>query len=59
MSVAGSFHAGFNAATIPVIERADSNFGLMSEGYAEIPLSLASIPSMNFYDKQVDIDEDT
>jgi hypothetical protein len=49
-AVADSFHWGLSAATIPVIERADSNFGLMSEGNAEMPLSFASIPSMNFYD---------
>ena len=31
-SVAGSFHTGLSAATIPVIERAGSNFGEMSVG---------------------------
>ncbi len=46
----GTFHAGFKDATIPVIDRAGSNLGFMEAGYAEIPLSFASMPSMNFSD---------
>jgi hypothetical protein len=33
---------------MPVIVIGVSNLGLTSEGYAEIPLSFASIPSINF-----------
>ena len=47
-SVAGSFHCGFREATTPAIDIQGSNLGLTSFGYAEIPLSFASIPSMNF-----------
>jgi hypothetical protein len=48
-SVALSFHVGLREATTPAIDIQGSNLGLMSVGKAEIPLSLASIPSMNFF----------
>ena len=47
-SVTGSFHGGFREATTPAMDIQGSNLGLTSFGYAEIPLSFASIPSMNF-----------
>ena len=49
VSVDVSFHAGLREATTPAIERMGSNFGLMSDGYGEIPLSFASMPSINFF----------
>ena len=48
-SVAFSFHVGLSEATTPAIDMQGSNLGLISFGKAEIPLSFASIPSMNFF----------
>ena len=48
-SVAFSFHVGLREATTPAIDIQGSNLGLISFGNAEIPLSFASIPSMNFF----------
>lgn len=47
-SVAFSFHVGLREATTPAMDMQGSNLGFTSVGYAEIPLSFASIPSMNF-----------
>ena len=48
-SVAFSFQVGLREATTPAMDIQGSNLGLMSVGKAEIPLSFASIPSMNFF----------